>query len=64
MQGFKRLGVAGFIWGLLAVTGWGQYAVQTVTLTKGWNAIYLEVEPADPRCDTVFADWPVESVSH
>lgn len=63
MQGFKRLGVGSILWALLAVTGYGQYAVQTVTLTKGWNAIYLEVEPDDPRCEAVFADWPVESVS-
>ena len=56
-------GIAGFLWTLLAVTAYGQYAVQTVTLAKGWNAVYLQVEPEDPRCLAVFADWPVTSVS-
>lgn len=41
----------------------GQWSQQTVSLSQGWNAIYLQVEPADPRCDIVFADWPVASVS-
>lgn len=57
------LGVAGFLWALLSVTAYGQYAVQTVSLAKGWNAVYLQVEPEDPRCEVVFADWPVTSVS-
>jgi len=55
--------MAGSVWGLLAATGYGQYAVQTISLKKGWNAVYLEVEPDDTRCEVVFADWPVTSVS-
>ncbi len=63
MQGLKRLGLAGFM-GLLGVTtGYGQYAQQTVSLAKGWNAVYLQVEPDDARCAVVFGDWPVASVS-
>lgn len=63
MEGFKRLGMAGVLCALLVATGYGQYAVQTVTLAKGWNAVYLQVEPEDTRCEAVFADWPVASVS-
>ncbi len=63
MENFKRLGRAGFLWAVLAVTGYGQFAEQSITLAKGWNAVYLQVEPDDARCETVFADWPVESVS-
>ncbi len=63
MQGCKRWGVAGVLWVMLSVAGYGQYAMQTVTLTKGWNAVYLQVEPADPSCEEVFGDWPVTSVS-
>ncbi len=63
MEAFKRVGVAGVLWAVFAFTGYGQYAVQTITLTKGWNAVYLQVEPANPRCEVVFADWPVTSVS-
>ena len=35
---------------------------QTITLTPGWNAVYLEVEPATSDCGTVFRDIPVLSV--
>lgn len=63
MEAFKRLVMAGVFMAMLALTGYAQYAVQTVTLTKGWNAVYLQVQPDDPRCEAVFADWPVTSVS-
>ena len=63
MEGFKRLGMAGVLFAVAALTGYGQYAVQSVSLAKGWNAVYLQLEPADPRCEVVFADWPVASVS-
>ena len=35
---------------------------QTITLTPGWNAVYLEVESAKSDCGTVFRDIPVLSV--
>ncbi|MEM7049880.1 MAG: hypothetical protein AAF604_09475 [Acidobacteriota bacterium] len=35
---------------------------QSFDLQPGWNAIYLEVEPADVSPDTVFAGLPVASV--
>ena len=63
MEALKRLVLAGFLGGLGAAAGYGQYAQQTVTLAKGWNAVYLQVEPDDSRCAVVFGDWPVASVS-
>jgi hypothetical protein len=54
---------AGVLWVILVVTAYGQYAQQTITLSKGWNAVYIQVQPEDSRCDVVFADWPVTSVS-
>jgi hypothetical protein len=47
----------------MAVSGYGQYAQQSITITKGWNAVYIQVQPEDARCEVVFADWPVASVS-
>ena len=34
---------------------------QTLTLKRGWNALYMEVSPTQ-TLDEVFADWPVTSV--
>ena len=41
----------------------GQWSTQTLSFSNGWNAVYLQVEPENPRCDVVFADWPVAHVS-
>ena len=46
---------------LAAPAGAGQIE-QTVTLSSGWNAVYVNVAP-DASADEVFADWPVWSVS-
>ena len=61
-RSLRPLAAVLLLWGMLALTGYGQYAQQTVSLTKGWNAVYLQVEPDDARCEVVFADWPVASV--
>lgn len=37
-------------------------AVQAFNLRQGWNAIWLEVEPADPRPEVVFRTVPIASV--
>jgi len=63
MGGFKHVGVSVLLGVSLAASGHAQYASQSVTLAKGWNAVYLQVEPADARCEVVFGDWPVASVS-
>jgi hypothetical protein len=61
----RGLASQGLMW--LAL-GWGscgaraQWVTQTLTLNPGWNAVYLEVQPANNDCDAVFAGLPVESV--
>ncbi|MBI2926730.1 MAG: hypothetical protein HYY24_13620 [Verrucomicrobia bacterium] len=40
----------------------GQWVTQTITLNPGWNAVFLEVQPAPDDCDSVLAGVPVESV--
>jgi hypothetical protein len=42
--------------------GSAQWVTQTITLNPGWNAVYLEVQPANPDCDAAFTGVPVESV--
>lgn len=42
--------------------GFAQWVTQTITLNPGWNAVYLEVQPANPNCDAAFTGVPVESV--
>lgn len=48
--------------GLGLCPGFAQWVTQTLTLSPGWNAVFLEVQPANPDCDAVFAGIPVESV--
>lgn len=38
-------------------------ATQSLVLEPGWNAVYLEVDPADPALESVFADLPVDIVA-
>jgi hypothetical protein len=33
--------------------------VQAIELTKGWNAVFLEIVPDDPSPDAVFAQTPI-----
>jgi hypothetical protein len=39
-----------------------QWTTQTIALQPGWNAVHLELQPADATCDTLLAGLPVESV--
>jgi hypothetical protein len=45
-----------------ASRSFGQWVTQTITLNPGWNAVFLEVQPANIDCDAVFNGVPVESV--
>jgi hypothetical protein len=45
-----------------SVSVWGQWITQQVPLQPGWNAICLEVQPADNRCEAIFNGVAVESV--
>jgi hypothetical protein len=58
---------AGVISGILAAPAASMAAeapamkrTQTVTLTEGWNAVFLEVEPMDTAPGKVFAGLPVD----
>ncbi len=39
-----------------------QTITQTLTINPGWNAIYLEVQPADSSWDFIFNDSNIQSV--
>jgi hypothetical protein len=45
----------------LLLPAWGQKANQTVTLSRGWNAVHLRVSPEETS-DVVFNNWPVQDV--
>lgn len=45
----------------LTMSAWGQKASQTVTLSRGWNAVYLRVAPEE-SADVLFNNWPVQEV--
>lgn len=49
--------------GMFVSTAQAYLTSQTLSLSNGWNAIFLEVVPEDPRCDSVFSNWPVASVN-
>jgi hypothetical protein len=46
----------------LAGTARAEWATQSITLHPGWNAVFVEVQPDDNTCDTVFAGVPIKSV--
>lgn len=55
----------GLVWvGILSGNGlaWGEWGRQTLDLSPGWNAIFLEVQPVANDCGAVFSGIPVESV--
>ena len=43
-------------------SAWAQWTTQTIQLSPGWNAVFLEVQPEPRDCDVVLAGLPVESV--
>ena len=51
-----------FALGCGSPAAFAQWVTQTITLNPGWNAVYLEIQPATNDCDAVFAGIPVESV--
>ena len=48
---------------LFAVTASASHINETMTLAKGWNAIYLESTPTNPACAEFFAGAPVARVA-
>src|SRR5688572_10438830 len=53
---------AAFAFGLTIDCARAQTITQSITLQPGWNAVWLEVQPAANRTDTVFSNLPVASV--
>jgi hypothetical protein len=47
---------------LIGSSASAQTHTQSFTLQPGWNAVYVEVEPADNSTDALFAGLPVASV--
>lgn len=48
---------------LCVQTARAQWITQNIPLSPGWNAVYLQVTPATPFCDDLFANYPnIQSV--
>lgn len=45
-----------------AMPCFGQWAVQSVPLQQGWNAVYLQVQPFPADCAAQFTSLPIASV--
>ncbi len=48
---------------MFAATANASHIAETMTLTKGWNAVYLESTPTNAACADFFAGAPVERVA-
>ena len=51
------------IFALLPVAAFASHIAETMTLTNGWNAIYLESTPTNAVCEDFFAGAPVARVA-
>ena len=51
------------ICGFVTLSLHAQTRTQTVPLAKGWNAVWLEVQPAEASPEDVFRDMPVDIVA-
>ena len=47
---------------LVSLTASAAHIRETLTLEKGWNAVYLESTPDEADCEAFFADLPVTGV--
>lgn len=48
--------------GIVVLPAHAEWGVQTVELKPGWNAVFIEVQPEDNLCESVFAGLPVKTV--
>lgn len=53
----------GFLGAQVEEPSTGHRRIQEVSLTKGWNAVFLEVEPLDASPERIFAGLPVDRVA-
>lgn len=57
----RSVAAALVLFGLITLAT-AQTITQTITLQPGWNAVWLEVQPADNATATIFSNQPVSSV--
>jgi len=60
---YRRQVVVSAVAAALGVSALAQTRTQTVALEKGWNAVWLEVQPVDASPADVFAGLPVDIVA-
>jgi hypothetical protein len=61
-RAFAWLAFGGLVFTMAQKEAVAQWVSQSITLNPGWNAVFLELQPANPDCDAVFTNLPVESV--
>ena len=49
---------------LVSLPAQAAHIMETMTLEKGWNAIYLESTPVNAACEDFFAGAPAKKSSH
>jgi len=47
---------------LAALPARAEWGEQVLQLKPGWNAVFIEVQPEDNRCEAIFAGLPVKTV--
>ena len=58
----RNIFLAGLV--LLPLAAFGEPHVrETLTLTEGWNAVYIESTPVAQTCDEFFRDTPVAAAA-
>jgi hypothetical protein len=57
LSSFGAFALALFAW-LRPDTLRAQWVTQSIPLRPGWNAVHLQVTPAETDCDRTFAAWP------
>jgi hypothetical protein len=62
IRGWRGVRGAGLLLVLWVSGVQAQWTTQSIQLRAGWNAVFLEVQPAQDDCDAAFAGLPVESV--
>ena len=58
-----KLAVSLLLLSLVSLPSLAAHIKETMTLAKGWNAIYLESTPTNALCEAFFAGAPVERVA-
>ena len=58
-----KLAVSLSLLSLVSLQSRAAHIQETLSLTKGWNAVYLEATPTNAVCDEFFAGAPVERVA-